>query len=99
VRKRGGAEGQIGILINHPILGRVESAVHRAWLAMGILNIADNPALVMADAQAVLRPLSSMLAAGNGVVGYYREGAPVGNEADLVATAEVRRAVEAVGAG
>jgi hypothetical protein len=88
--------GQTGLVVDHPTLGRVESLMHRAWLASGLMNAADNPASVQGDAATVIGPLEKLSqAAGDGMPAYYREGQAVGG-GDAVATAEISGAIRQV---
>ena len=91
-----GEEGAMGILVNHPVLGIVESAIHRAWMAVGLVNSSENRTAALTDARAILRPLISLATAGQGVWEYYRNGEGVGEGPDLLTTAEVMGAVEAL---
>ncbi|MCL2640204.1 MAG: hypothetical protein FWD53_05105 [Phycisphaerales bacterium] len=87
---------EIGIWLQHPVLGRVESVVHRAWLAVSIVNIADNRAAAMPEAQAILAPLKPLLNSATGIAAFYRDGKPLG-EPDRVTAAEVMGAMGAMG--
>ena len=87
----------VGVLVDHPRLGRVESAIHRAWLAVGLLNSADNRTAAVPDARAILRPLQPMVSAGLGIAEFYRNGAALGDGPDLATTAEVLDAINQVG--
>ena len=51
------ALGALGVKINHPKHGVVESPLHRAWLALGIVASADQPVPALADAAASAAPL------------------------------------------
>jgi len=96
----GVGKGEIGLLIDHPVHGRVESVLHRAWLAMGLLNAADNPAAVMAEAAAVIAPVErAMSEAHGGLAAFYKDGRPVGGAADALTKAEVMGAVRQVRGG
>ncbi|MCL2647596.1 MAG: hypothetical protein FWD61_11415 [Phycisphaerales bacterium] len=83
---------ETGIWMQHPTLGRVESIVHRAWLALSMVNCADNRAAAVPQARAVLAPLEPLLNSATGIAAFYRDGKPL-CETDTVTTAEVMGAV------
>ncbi|HUO08670.1 MAG TPA: hypothetical protein VM008_10250 [Phycisphaerae bacterium] len=90
VRNR--ALGNIGVKINHPKHGIVESPLHRAWLALGLIASADQPAPAAGEASAVAAPLLQLraIAHNGGIPAFYRDGQPVeGEGGDLLTTAEV----------
>jgi glycogen debranching enzyme len=87
--------GTLGVLIDHPEHGRVESPLHRAWLAQGLANVAENDA----DRQQVLillRALSPLWHSlrTTGAHMYYRNGEPIGKTSDELATAEILGTLE-----
>jgi len=84
----------IGIWLQHPTLGRVESVIHRAWFATSIVNIADNRTVAIPEAQAILAPLKPLL--NTGIAAFYRDGKPLG-EPDPITAAEVMGAMGTVG--
>ena len=89
---RNSAPGAIGVKVNHPKHGIVESPLHRAWMALGIVASADQPAPAQADAAAFAAPLLALRAVAHsgGIPAFYRDGQPVPGEApDLLTTAEV----------
>jgi len=86
------AMGSLGILVKHPQYGVVESPLHRAWLALGLIASADQPGTGAADALAVTAALASLrgLAHTEGLPAFWRDGRPVtGESSDLLTTAEV----------
>jgi hypothetical protein len=91
--------GSVGVLMQHPQHGLVESPLYRAWLVMGLLASADQMAIGMTDATAVaaaLLPLRAQAHAG-GIPAYYRDGQPMAGESgDLLTTAEVLGALQSV---
>jgi hypothetical protein len=94
---KSGALGTIGVKINHPQHGIVESPLYRAWLALGILASADQPAPAQADAATIVAPLLPLrvVAHNGGIPAFYRDGQPLPGEApDLVTTAEVLGALQ-----
>ncbi|MGN6369084.1 MAG: amylo-alpha-1,6-glucosidase [Phycisphaerae bacterium] len=89
---RNNALGPVGVKVHHPDHGLVESPLHRAWLALGILASADQPAPAQAEASAIAAPLLPLRAVAHngGIPAFYRDGQPLPGEApDLLATAEV----------
>jgi hypothetical protein len=90
VRNR--ALGNIGVKINHPKHGVVESPLHRAWMALGVVASADQQAPAVSDAAAIAAPLLQLraIAHSGGIPAFYRDGEPVeGEPGDLLTTAEV----------
>jgi len=79
---------ETGAWMQHPTLGRVESIVHRAWLALGLLNCADNRTAILPQVQTILAPLEPLLNAGTGIPAFYKDGKQLG-EPDPITTAEV----------
>lgn len=96
VREKTVTDAKLGVLVIHKKHGVVESTMHRAWMAMGIVNSADNRAAGVAEAQTIIKPLAAMISTG-GVAAFYRNGAAVGEGVDMVATAELTCAMEQVG--
>jgi hypothetical protein len=81
--------GQVGMKLGGPgeATGR-ESALHRAWLAEGLVLTAESRASVLGEARELMRPLQELLAARGAVAAEYADGKAVGRP-DAVATAEV----------
>jgi hypothetical protein len=91
------ALGAIGVKVNHPQHGIVESPLYRAWMALGIVASADQPAPAQAEAAAIAAPLLPLRAVAHsgGIAAFYRDGQPVpGEEPDLLTTVEVLGALQ-----
>jgi len=83
------ASSPIGLWVRHEG-GLAESPLHRAWLAQALGTAAETEAQ-RANAVNVARPLAALREAAGaaGVHAFYREGKPLGNTVDPMATAEV----------
>jgi hypothetical protein len=95
-RFRDRALGAVGLKVDHPEYGMVESPLHRAWLAQGVA--VDDPR----EAAALAAPLEPLRDAAkkHAVHAFYRDGKPVPpppHRADPLASAEVLGTLERFG--
>jgi hypothetical protein len=76
----------IGVKIEHPDHGLVESPLYRAWLAVGFALDGD-----ARKAAHIARPLMALSEAARtaGIFSFYRERSPIGRQPDVLASAEV----------
>ena len=84
--------GTVGVRVNHPKYGVVESPLHRAWMALGLIASADQPGPAMNEAAGVAAALLPLRVSAHngGIPAYFRDGQPVeGETGDLLTTAEV----------
>jgi len=93
------AMGSLGVIIEHPVLGLVESPLHLAWMAQGAMATAESTA-ERDQALALARKLTALWqqAKTTGVHAFYQHGQPVG-EVDPLTTAEVLATLHQAGQG